>query len=1288
MPNNLEVLHSLADILSDLNDYPPLEATYNKILSLDTDSQAAILLKRANARFKQENYKGAFDDLQLMLERDPGDSNALQAYVDYYLALTDHQLILSYATTAKQACNQLIASVSDDEATTYKLKHYKLKQIKICNLTQDYQGIIELTESLLAVDPDHAAARYWQSIAYFKLEKYGDAIAAQRQLDKDYAYKLRDFYTTLLNKTEMHYEALYLRAELYARNGEFSKAIRDCDRLFTGDPIDKAPLWLKLNCLRHASIDDYDYHTITTVCQTLLKFIHNDKKLLEAITRLGGRIGYDLAAQVYALLRQLEPENDDYLKASLPARLGSGNYQNILTDCNTLLGKTPDDKETRLWRARFWFSQKDYKNALSDCETILRVQPSHTEAEVWRTKCLLAMNRYAHEAQHINSFEENIKRLLDEGCYQDVLSDCDFLLQIERDNLTALRCKAYSEFSLAKYEEAEQTYLQLLNAQNDEDYPRELFLAQLKLGKYQEIIDSCNKILNVDECNEVALLYRAKAWLAQGNHEKVDSDCRELLRISYDDEYKRTALLTLVESLLKRGDLQAIVKLLINDNYYYHVDELLSYCNERLIQQPNDVSILWLRIKLMLLQLLSIPQSDNAERILADYAKLSTLRPNDKDVLELRLECADLGDAKEVLAICDSLLSDEPNHLKALQTKVKLEFELKNYPTVVTLSQQIMELAKAMENQPNKDTVYLINLLFAESHYTAAQFHLGKYQTVLEACQRGNTYVNELISINHKLAPAMQRKGDSYWENTKIFNSYKTKALVKLEKWEEALACQKSSDLTEMYDYYTELLTTQPDHDKLLWLRANIAIQAKNVPIYLEAIKDCDKLCEMQNDEAKLLGLETKIELYQLYGVPLEPLEPLYQRVLTLSPHHKACLWYLARDYYKQRKYQQAISHCENILSHGKEGFFEASKLLAEIYYSQRLYANEAQVWQRLIQDLGKEITHAQRLEIAKISYTRANYALTLEQCEHILQNVPNDTDKEAANRLRSHTLFLQGRYEISSDPSSYSKDTPLLNIIKLSEPKNYFSPRPDKIVEKMSELFKLMDTEINMDFYRPLLSFRMHYGQIVESAQIIARYQADKQTYSALLDEDPETEKYTRLGLALVCLRLGHYTEAQAHFQQLQEKSLVEPWVTVGGLLLCDYYQNPTKLSELQADMLNVWNRFTHTLKQGDTNNEFIELFTSMTLKLFIIHELLPLISKNLPYIDFNFAASNRLLPEQVWNLSRVINKHQIKCINHHTFKLQDYWNHHFKLQLFNKINGDYSDIRIDTQDTPRYSP
>lgn len=1363
LPDHLEILLVQIFISSHLDDYPLMEATCNRVLSLERE-QPDILLKRAYARFKQKNYQGAFDDLHLLLELKADDVEILDVYVDYYLALTDKQLIARYATKAKQASAELSSRFSTEAG-------YTLKQIEICNLMQDYQAMLELSQDLLRAEPGNVTANYWQSRAWFSLGNYEETLKTQRQLDDVHAKQLRDFYTEQLNKTGIHYHTLYLRTELHVQAQNYQKALKDCDRLLAQNSIDVVVLMLKLTCLTQTKSMDDDYRNITTLCQSLLKLAPDNKVVLETIAQLGG-LDYTLVSQVYALLRQLEPENGAYLKASLPVRLGLGAYQNLLADCNTLLNKNPDDQETRLWRAKFWFKQADYSNALRDCETILRAQPNHAEAGFWQTICFQAMGRYADHTQHKASFLQNIARLFNNGRYQAVLSDCDLLLKLDPANITALEYQAHSAFKLALDETTEQTCLQLLKFQNKEDYLLWLFSAQFNLGKYKAIIDHCDELLTDGKYKVSVKLYRAKALFATSQYEEAINHCKEILQAEAFSIYKKKALLTLVEGLLKQGDLQAIVKM---QKFYWHhnkefANELLNYYNKNLIKNHNDTSLLWLRAKLRLLQYQDISKSkiissniklsltNKAERILADYAKLLALRLDNKDVLEFGLECADFSDARKVLIICDRLLLDEPTHLLALQTKAKFEFQLKNYPTVIQTCLELLKLEKR-DDQPSNDKVRLTNTLFALGYLTAAKFYLGEYQEVIRMCNLVWPFIDEIDSLSEDdddvwyigrndnwLDNDIAEPVDSDWQDRRAFSSYLTKALVKLEQWEQALNSQKFSQFRELYDYYTELLATQSNHDKLLWLRANIAIQTKESEYYLDAVKDCDKLCAMQSDEARLLGLSTKIKLCQQYGLPQKPLAQLYQEVLTISPHHNESLLFLANFYYKKGDYKQAISYCENILSHNKEGYFAAAELLAEIYYKQTQYEKAAQVWRQLEHNLDEEMTNAQRLKIARHCYAQANYAHVLKICEHILQNEFIIQAKE----LHQNALFLQGYYLTTRNQFpqteqqqlegsmaqgiqnafrlAFSNSTPpltrvisdfsylesnqikLLNIFISTQPKTYLKNNFCEISDIVSEL--LNAKQFDFKPYVPIIIIRYAYAlqfspkQQDNTEQLVKYYEFSKNIFEESLNLYSQFNQYNshltylQLGLAVSYLALSKYAMneqdrqnycimARQQFQSLQKIVEVEPWVIVGGLLLCDYHQNPNKLNELQTDMLIVWNSFINTLKQGETDNQAMELITKMTLKLFIVQELLPLLSMANHDINFNFARSNRLLPEQVWTLSQVINKHQIKCINYHNFKLQHYLDDNLKFSLFNKkINRTYTDITIYTQDSPQYSP
>lgn len=250
---------------------------------------------------------------------------------------------------------------------------------------------------------------------------------------------------------------------------------------------------------------------------------------------------YNEAIADYTSAIETEPESYVAYHRRGLAKMDLEQFEEAIKDFEKAIEIYPDAAYPRIQigYATIALGKKDAMKYFNQAVKVFPDADIYLERVKARVKILLRETALENLAQNKDICTDFFDRkLFNEKQAKDDIKDLNKALKDDPDNIEALEFRADRYFYLEKFDKSVADLTKLIELEPDTPkYYYNLALIELHRGKYQEVIDDCNKFfeLNGNEIDTDVFFLRAKAGYKLKQYEKVIDDMTVV--ISFEDSF-------------------------------------------------------------------------------------------------------------------------------------------------------------------------------------------------------------------------------------------------------------------------------------------------------------------------------------------------------------------------------------------------------------------------------------------------------------------------------------------------------------------------------------------------------------------------------------------------------------------------------------------------------------------------------------------------------------------------------------------------------------------------------
>jgi len=313
----------------------------------------SVWKNRAISRIQQNKTAPAIEDLNQYLSTETTDIEMIQLRAELLLSQKEYTLAVQDYVT-------LILQNPSDDAAFYG------KGMGYLGLRENENALANFNQAII-LKPNEK--KYIQARANLLIQENKLALAEQ---DLNF----------LTNNSPEDKETKLLYAKSLVESGKSNDAISIFEELLKSPPVNPVvfqnlgSLYFQQQNWQNA-IDNYSYYLKQSPNDTLS--LHNRAQSAEKLKN------YTLASQDYTQLAKLSPDNFSYQYGKANSLAKTENFQEALNATNAALTLSPLNPELVLIRAQLNKTKKDTAQLIQDLESLLKIKP-----EQWNIKLELA----------------------------------------------------------------------------------------------------------------------------------------------------------------------------------------------------------------------------------------------------------------------------------------------------------------------------------------------------------------------------------------------------------------------------------------------------------------------------------------------------------------------------------------------------------------------------------------------------------------------------------------------------------------------------------------------------------------------------------------------------------------------------------------------------------------------------------------------------------------------------------------------------------------------------------
>lgn len=335
----------------------------------------------------------------------------------------------------------------------------------------NYAEALKEFESVIASNPQSAAAWNYKSFSLFKLGRYNESIQASDKtiaLDQNYtaAWTTKGYNLNLLERYNEAIPAFDHAISLNSNNADpwigkgisyfslhnYSAAVVSFDRAITIAPTDKNAWNYKGKSLQALN----NYSDAVAAYDSSLKNNPGDVQIiLNKGDCLNALKDYQNASSVFNSVLTNDPKNKRALTGVGTAFLNQGKYQDALTKFEEVLSTDPNNVDALVGKCEALLNLKNSYDSLQIANKALEIAPQNSGALICKADNWAAQSKYSDAAQaydqalksNPNSLEALMKKanvLVKMEDYANAITILDNALAISPDNKELLNEKGYA----------------------------------------------------------------------------------------------------------------------------------------------------------------------------------------------------------------------------------------------------------------------------------------------------------------------------------------------------------------------------------------------------------------------------------------------------------------------------------------------------------------------------------------------------------------------------------------------------------------------------------------------------------------------------------------------------------------------------------------------------------------------------------------------------------------------------------------------------------------------------
>lgn len=551
---------NLGNSYRNLRNYSKALQSYNAAIQIDTEDYEALKNRAELYQYYLDNKEAAIKDYTLLISKEPN-------YADYYRNRGDLYAETKKNDLAEADYTQLINLDKTNENS------WSTRAWFYTNQEWYDKAIIDFTQAI-KIKPDEMHNYIDRASVYKSMKKYDLANADyQKAIDLD------------PNSTNAYNQRAFMNLD----NKNYDAAIKDFTKIIE---LEK---------------EDYHYFNRAKVYEEIKKYDLAEADYNTAITIDSGNVfergmfyerikKYDLAEADYK--KAMENENNYYSVSGHLANFykNTGNVEKALEVYTQRINKYPENPDSYISRAQFYYSQKKYEEGDADFNKAIEIKPDSERSYTVFAGELYQLKKYDKAIEIINKLLKknptNIYTLKTraqfyEGLRKIDLAEQDYSLIINlasnsEEKKEAIQDRAFFYRINQKYNLALKDYNTLV-----EMFPDDYYIVENRssiyedLGKYDLALEDLNKIIRLKPNEAAAYNIRSTIFQKIGKYNEALKDINYVISLDPQNMYnyrnRADIYIQMGKSDLAKQDLNKMIS--YDENGYAYLERGRFYLN-------------------------------------------------------------------------------------------------------------------------------------------------------------------------------------------------------------------------------------------------------------------------------------------------------------------------------------------------------------------------------------------------------------------------------------------------------------------------------------------------------------------------------------------------------------------------------------------------------------------------------------------------------------------------------------------------------------------------------------
>tara|TARA_B000000532_G_scaffold223408_1_gene199602 strand:- start:3654 stop:6989 length:3336 start_codon:yes stop_codon:yes gene_type:complete len=223
----------------------------------------------------------------------------------------------------------------------------------------------------------------------------------------------------------------------------------------------------------------------------------------------------------------------------------------------------PNDLDSLIMLTRIYYTQENYKKCIDKANKILEIDDNNLEIMRYIARSYGKLDDELNMKEKylaiIQKFPEDVNTLLilsriyyNNENFEECIHFSEEILNLEKNNIDAMRFIARSNHKLGNQEKSLSNYLNIFSEYpEDSDTISTLMRIYYRVSDFDNVLIYCEKLLEIDENNETANIFKARINMKLGEYEIAYTVWQKLLQI---DQNNLEALIGSGRGLYLLGD--------------------------------------------------------------------------------------------------------------------------------------------------------------------------------------------------------------------------------------------------------------------------------------------------------------------------------------------------------------------------------------------------------------------------------------------------------------------------------------------------------------------------------------------------------------------------------------------------------------------------------------------------------------------------------------------------------------------------------------------------------------